>query len=114
MVWSGGRLWITGRGTDLLEVDPADGSVVRTIEIGASGIDVAADGDSLWVPTRSDAVDATGFPTMEALKRVSASSGAVATVVRAVGRVDVHGLAVGRGAVWLADNTNGRLYAVRR
>jgi DNA-binding beta-propeller fold protein YncE len=112
MVWSRGSLWITGRGTDLLKVDPADGSLERTIEIGASGIDVVADGDELWVPTRSAAVDASGFPRMDALKRISASSGAVATVVRATGRVDVHGLAARQGTVWIADNTNGRLYRV--
>ena len=75
-MWSHGSLWITGRGTDLLKVNPADGSVQETIEIGASGIDIAADGDDLWVPTRSAAVDQSGFPTMDALKRVSVSTGA--------------------------------------
>jgi hypothetical protein len=112
MVWLAGSLWITGRGTDLLKVNPADGSLEQTIEIGASGIDVVADGDSLWVPTRSAAVDQSGFPTMHELKRVSASSGAVSTIVSATGRVDVHGLAARNGIVWLADNTNGRLYRV--
>jgi streptogramin lyase len=110
MVWSRGSLWITGRGTDLLQVNPTDGSLVRTIEIGASGIDVAAAGNDLWVPTRSAAVDATGFPTMDALQRVSISSGAVTTAARPTGRLDVHGLATRDGAVWLADNRNGRLY----
>jgi hypothetical protein len=75
MVWSRGRLWVTGRGTDLLKVDPASGAVEQTIDIGVSGIDVAADGDNLWVPTRNAAVDEKGFPTMDALKRISASSG---------------------------------------
>jgi virginiamycin B lyase len=112
MVWSHGSLWITGRGTDLVEIDPLDGSVRRTIDIGASGIDLVASGDSIWVPTRSAEVDPTGFPTMDALKRVSISSGAVATVVTASGRVDVHGLAAAGGAVWIADNTDGRLYSV--
>jgi streptogramin lyase len=112
MVYARGALWITGRGTDLLQVDPADGSTKATIEIGASGIDVAAGGDSIWVPTRSAEVDSTGFPTMDALKRVSASTGAVATVAQSSGRVDVHGLAAGGGAVWIADNTNGVLYRV--
>ena len=112
MVWSHGSLWTTGRGTDLVEVDPLDGSVRRTIDIGASGIDLVASGDSIWVPTRSAEVDPTGFPTMDALKRVSVSSGAVATVVKASGRVDVHGLAAAGGAVWIADNTAGRLYSV--
>ncbi len=110
MVWSHGALWITGRGTDLLKVNPADGSVESTIEIGASGIDVAANADDLWVPTRSAEVDPSGFPTMDALKRVSAASGAVTVVVTAEGRVDVHGLVTANGAVWLADNTNGSLY----
>jgi len=110
MVWSHGSLWITGRGTDLLKVDPADGSVQETIEIGASGIDVAADGDNLWVPTRSAAVDQSGFPTMDALKRVSATTGQVSVVAEPSTRVDVHGLFARSGAVWLADNTNGYLY----
>jgi streptogramin lyase len=110
MVWSRGRLWVTGRGTDLMKVDPADGSVEATIEIGASGIDVAADGDHLVIPTRSAGVDARGFPTMNALKRVSTASGAVSTIATPTGRVDVHGLAAASGVVWIADNTGGFLY----
>jgi hypothetical protein len=112
MAWARGRLWITGRGTDLLKVNPEDGSLEQTIEIGASGIDIVADGDNLWVPTRSATVDPTGFPTMDTLKRVSASSGAVSTVARANGRVDVHGLATRAGVVWISDNTRGRLYRI--
>jgi hypothetical protein len=112
MVWSSGRLWITGRGTDLLKVDPASGAVEQTIDIGVSGIDVAADGDNLWVPTRSAAVDERGFPTMDALKRVSASSGAVSTIAQPTDRVDVHGLVARAGVAWLADNTGGFLYRI--
>jgi hyaluronoglucosaminidase len=112
MVLLHGALWITGRGTDLLKVDPASGTVEQTIEIGASGIDVAAEGDELWVPTRSAQVDTTGFPTMDALKRVSATTGAVSTVATPTSRLDVHGIVARGGAVWLADNTNGYLYRV--
>jgi streptogramin lyase len=111
MVWLHGSLWLTGRGTDLLQVG-LDGSVLRTIEIGASGIDVVARGDDLYVPTRSATVDAGGFPTMDALKRVSATTGDVEVVARPEGRVDVHGLVVTAGRVWLSDNTNGRLYDI--
>jgi hypothetical protein len=93
-------------------VNPADGSVDATIEIGASGIDIAADGDDLWVPTRTAAVDASGFPTMDALKRVSTVTGAVSMVVEASARVDVHGLMARSGATWIADNTNGYLYRI--
>jgi hypothetical protein len=91
-------------------VRPEDGSIQRTIEIGASGIDVAADGDTLWIPTRSAETDQRGFPRMDALKRVSASSGAVSTVARPTGRLDVHGLVATGGRVWVADNTSGFLY----
>jgi hypothetical protein len=112
MTFARGSLWVTGRGTDLLKVNPATGAVEQTIEIGASGIDLVAAGDDLWIPTRSDAVDPTGFPTMEALRRVSASSGAVTTVSRPTARLDVHGLAAAGGAVWIADNRRGRLYRV--
>jgi streptogramin lyase len=113
MAWAGGKLWITGRGTDLLAVDPATGAVVSTVDIGASGIDVVALGGALWVPTRSAAVDPTGFPTMDALRRVSASTRAVKTVARPSGRVDVHGLQAAGGVVWLADNRDGYLYRVK-
>jgi hypothetical protein len=112
MVWARGSLWITGRGTDLLKVNPADGSVAATIEIGASGIDIAADGDDLWVPTRSAAVDASGFPTLDAVKRVSAATGAVSVVVEAGSRVDVHGLIARNEVLWIADNRSGHLYRV--
>lgn len=114
MVFVSGHLWITGRGTDLLEVDPDNGAVLRTVEIGAGGIDVVADGDTLWVPSRNSEVDARGFPTMEALRRVDAKSGAVTSSVLASGPLDVHGLVATDGAVWLADNTHGVLYRVSR
>jgi hypothetical protein len=104
---------VTGRGTDLLRVDPETGEVKATIEIGAGGIDVVAAAGSLWVPVRSAAVDPTGFPTMDTLERVSATTGRVTTAARASGRVDVHGLVAQGGFVWLADNTSGQLYRVR-
>ena len=106
-----GSLWITGRGTDLLRVDPQTGAVQSSSEIGAGGIDVVAAAGALWVPSRSAAVDRTGFPTMETLRKVS-PAGMVSTVLRARGRVDVHGLVAAPGAVWLADNASGVLYRV--
>jgi len=112
MTFSHGSLWVTGRGTDLLRVDPATGAVQQTIEIGASGIDLVAAGDNLWVATRNDEVDQRGFPTMNSLKRVSMATGAVATVSRPTTRLDVNGLVAGGGAVWIADNRAGRLYRI--
>jgi hypothetical protein len=110
MVWSAGKLWITGRGADLYSIDPATGTIEATIEIGASGIDVAVEGDTLVVPTRSAPVDVRGFPTANAVQRISVATGAVTTLVKTVGRVDVHGLVAQKGFVWLADNSAGRLY----
>jgi YVTN family beta-propeller protein len=112
MVFAAGHIWITGRGSDLLEVDPETGAVLRTVEIGAGGIDVAASGDTLWVPARNADSDQRGFPTMEALRRVDARTGAVVSSLRAQGRLDVHGLVADEREVWLADNTHGVLYRV--
>jgi hypothetical protein len=113
MVYLVRSLWITGRGTDLLRVDPATGAVQSTIDIGASGIDVAATPGTLWVPSRSAEVDPTGFPTMEALRRVSASTGEMTTVATANGRLDVNGIDSRDGFVWLSDNREGLLYRVK-
>jgi hypothetical protein len=66
---------------------------------------------ALWVPSRSAAVDQSGFPTMETLRKVT-PAGRVTTVARCTGRVDVHGLIGTPAAVWLADNTGGLLYRV--
>jgi hypothetical protein len=64
------------------------------------------------VPTRNAAVDQTGFPTMDALRRVSTTTGQVTTVSRPTTRLDVHGITVAGGAIWIADNRRGRLYRV--
>jgi YVTN family beta-propeller protein len=114
MVFAAGHLWITGRGTDLLEVDPDNGHVLRTVEIGAGGIDVVASGNTLWIPSRNTEVDARGFPTMEALRRVDAATGALTASIAASAPLDVHGLVADADGVWLADNTHGVLYRVRR
>jgi hypothetical protein len=114
MVWAADHLWITGRGTDLLEVDPATGDVLRTVEIGAGGIDAVAAGDTIWVPTRNARIDPRGFPTMAWLQRVDARSGTVTATIATTGPLDVHGLAVDERGVWLADNTHGVLYRVAR
>jgi streptogramin lyase len=113
MILLGGSLWVTGRGTDLLRVDPATGAVRSTTDIGASGIDLVATPGAVWVPARSAAVDPTGFPTMQALRRVSIDTGRVTTAARPAGRLDVHGLAAHDGSVWLADNREGVLYRVK-
>jgi streptogramin lyase len=104
-----GSLWVTGRGVDLLRVDPATGEILDTVDVGASGIDVLVADGALWIPSRSAAVDPSGFPTMDALRRVTAK-GRATTPAEPTGPLDVHGLAATEDAVWLADTTNGVLY----
>ena len=107
----GGRLWVTGRGVPLLEVDPETGATGGRSTSAARGSTSSRRPASLWIPTRTAEVDRTGFPTMAALRRVT-PAGAVSTAATAQGRVDVHGLAAGKGSIWLADNTQGLLYRV--
>jgi streptogramin lyase len=114
IAWAAGSLWVTGRGADLLRLDPDTGATQATIEIGAGGIDVVASAGAIWVPSRNAAADARGFPTMTALRRVDPATGTVTTAVQPKGRVDVHGLVPYRSGVLFADNTGGRLYAVPR
>jgi streptogramin lyase len=106
-----GRLWVTGRGIGLFGLDPATGDVEKVVEVGASGIDLVAADGALWVPSRSAEIDPTGLPTMEALRRVT-PAGKTTVAARPSAPLDVHGLAAGDGAVWLADTTSGVLYRV--
>jgi streptogramin lyase len=107
-----GSLWLTGRGVDLMRVDPVTGGVISTTEIGGGGIDLIAQAGSIWVPVRPDDDSRSGLPGMETLKRVDLATGTVRTVATATGSVDVHGLTGDGTAVWLADGTNGILYRV--
>jgi streptogramin lyase len=104
----GGSLWVTGRGTGLLEVNPDTGEVLKTVDLDVSGIDVVSAADALWVPTRSADVDPSGFPTASDLKRVSAD-GTVESIAPTE-PFDVHGLVADDTSLWLADTTDGVLY----
>src|SRR4051794_20722086 len=42
VVFAGDSLWITGRGLDLLRIDPANGRVTATTDIGPAGIEVVS------------------------------------------------------------------------
>jgi hypothetical protein len=107
----GGRLWVTGRGIGLFGLDPRTGNVEKQVHLDVSGIDLVAADGALWVPSRSAEIDPSGFPTMNALRRVT-PDGRMTVAAEPSGPLDVHGLAAGDGAVWLADTTNGVLYRV--
>jgi hypothetical protein len=97
-VWiGGGSVWVPDdQGARVVRVSPKTNRIVA--------------GDALVVPTRSAETDGRGFPTMNAVQRVSVSTGGVTPLARPVGRVDVHGLVARNVSAWLADNTSGRPY----
>lgn len=114
MVYADGSLWVTGRGTDLLRVNPSTGAVQATIEIGAGGIDVRAAAHSIWVAAPTDADDRQGNPFLDRLLRVDPASNAIVETVRPTRRIVVNGTASTGDALWIADTAAGRLYRVTR
>jgi hypothetical protein len=61
----------------------------------------------MGVASRDAASDQRGFPRLESVVRVDGGTARKLATVRR--RVDVHGLAVGGGFLWLADNEAGLL-----
>jgi streptogramin lyase len=114
MVFSAGSLWVTGRGTDLLRLDPATGAVQATIEVGAGAIDVRAAGGSIWVAAPTADEDRRGNPFLDRLLRVDPASNAVVETIRPTQAIAVTGTASSGSAFWLADNVHGRLYRLTR
>jgi streptogramin lyase len=114
MVFAAGSLWVTGRGTDLLRVDPGSGAVQTRIEIGAGGIDVRAAGGSIWVAAPTTEDDLRGNPFVERIIRVDPATNAIVETIRPSGRVTVNGTAVTGAAFWIADTEHGRLYRLTR
>jgi hypothetical protein len=107
---SRGKLWITGRGTDLMRVDPETGKVERTIEIGVGGIDLAATSRGLWVATANAADDRQGLPVLTALHRVDPGSGAIVATLRPKSRTYAGGLSAAGGTLWIQDPVAGLLF----
>ncbi len=112
MAYAEGSLWVTGRGTDLLRVDPATGAVQATIEIGAGGIDVQAAAHSIWVASPTDEDDRRGNPFLDRLLRIDPLTNAVTATIRPTARVVVTGTASTGEALWIADTAGGRLYRI--
>jgi glutamine cyclotransferase len=110
---AGGSLWATGRGTDLLRVDPATGKTHETIEIGTGGIDLVATGDVLWVAVAEAEADRQGLPVLERLVSVDAASGALREELAPSETVTVNGLASDGEAAWIADVVAGVLSRLR-
>lgn len=114
MVYADGSLWVTGRGTDLLRVNPDTGAVQATFEIGAGGIDVRAALGSIWVAVPTDEEDARGNPFLDRLLRFDPLTNTLVATIRPTGRIVVNGTVSTGSALWIADTAGGRLYRVTR
>jgi hypothetical protein len=110
MVLAAGSLWVTGRGTDLLRVDPETGAVQARIEVGAGAIDLAAAGGRVVVFAPTDADDQRGLPVVERVLAVDPATNGIVDTVRTTGRVVLDGLVSDGSSIWLADTAVGRLY----
>jgi hypothetical protein len=105
----GGKLWITGRGTDLFRVDATAGAVESTIEIGVGGIDLVATTRGLWVAAAGAADDRLGLPVVTSLHRVDPASGKIVETIHPKRRTFANGLAASGGRVWIQDSVAGLL-----
>ena len=114
MTYAEGSLWVTGRGTDLLRVNPDTGAVQSTFELGAGGLDVRAAAHSIWVAAASEDEDRRGNPVLDRLLRIDPLRNAVTETVRPSARVVVTGTASTGNALWIADTQAGRLYRISR
>jgi streptogramin lyase len=109
MALAGGALWVTGRGLDLLRLDPDTGALLGRTEIGAAGIDVAASAGSVWVASYEVAAAPRGDPVLGALHRVDPASGAVVATSTPTSQTFADGFAVGGGHLWMVDSVHGLL-----
>jgi sugar lactone lactonase YvrE len=110
IAFAAGSLWVTGRGTDLLRVDPATGVVQATIEVGAGAIDVRVAGESVWVVAPNAEDERRGHPALERVLRVDPARNQIVQVIRPSQPVTVTGTAASDRAFWIADHVRGRLY----
>lgn len=80
----------------LVLIDPNTNEIVREINIGVAGLELAADGDVIWV----------NDPETSSVLRVNTAS---SQVEAAIEMGDAGRLTVGGGAVWVVENQIGRI-----
>jgi hypothetical protein len=109
MTWAGDSLWVTGRGLDLVRVDPATGNERGTTEIGAAGIDVAAVAGRLAVISATEAGARRGDPIVAAVSWVEPATGEVLRRIATTAATSLTGIAVAGGRLVVLDGLHGRL-----
>jgi hypothetical protein len=109
MARAGDSLWITGRGLDLVRVDPSTGDERGTTEIGAAGIDVASVGTRLAVVSATMAGARRGDPIVAAVSWVDPATGSVLRRSEAATATSLTGVASAGGKLVVLDGLHGRL-----
>ncbi|VVE08736.1 Vgb family protein [Pandoraea anhela] len=107
LTWAEGSLWVGQyRDRRILQIDPADGCVLRTIESDRFVTGVTWANDALWHGTWEN--------DESELRRVDCSSGEVLTRVRMPDGVVVSGLEYdGHGTFYCGGAASGKVRAVR-
>jgi hypothetical protein len=109
MTRAGDSLWITGRGLDLVRVDPVTGNERGTTEIGAAGIDVAAVAGRLAGISATATGARRGDPIVAAISWVDPATGTVLRTSEATSATSLTGVAVAGGKLVVLDGLHGRL-----
>ncbi|MGN6799550.1 MAG: hypothetical protein ACTHKS_15525 [Gaiellaceae bacterium] len=108
-----GSLWLTGRGLDLLRVDPATGTVQTVTEIGPAGFAIAPSDGKLVVASYSRAGARRGDPVVGSFATVEPRAGKVIATLAATRPAYLSGLVVAGQTIYAADTVQGRFVRAR-
>jgi len=109
VAYGAGSLWITGRGTDLLRVNPATGKIEATIDVGPAGLRVVAAGARVIAAAYTDEGARRGDPIVAALDVIDPTTNTIAASATASRTSYLSGLVVRGNTLWAADTVNGVL-----
>jgi hypothetical protein len=109
MVRAAGSLWVTGRGTDLLRVDPSTGAMQATIDVGVGAIDLETLNGEIWVFAPSPEDDRQGLPQVAHVLRVDAATNRVVADMPVTQALTLTGVTTDGAHIWLSDTANGKL-----
>ena len=112
IAYADGSLWVTGRGLDLLRVNPTTGAIESTIDVGPAAFEVLRAGAKLVVAEYTQRGAARGDPVVGALDVVDPKTNRVQTSKPATRVSYLSGLAVRNSTAWAADTVLGRLTRV--
>ena len=103
---------MTGRGLDLLRVNPGTGAIEATIDVGPAGFEVLRTGAKLVVAAYTPRGATRGDPVVGALDIVDPKTNRIEASKPATRTSYLSGLTVRNGTAWAADTVLGRLTRV--